>query len=98
MIAAVSGLCVGAVAAVGLYFAKPAPEQPLTTASIPALAQRSTTVVTPEGNGNCRRVIMSNDIQRMIDGGVVPCAAATSKGAADVPPVMRGYQEALGKR
>lgn len=99
LIAAVSGLGVGTIAAVGLYLGKPAHEQPLTTASVPTQGHRPAMVVTPEGNGNCRRLFLSNDMQRTIDAGVVPCAAATTGGSRDaVPPVMRGYQEALGKR
>lgn len=99
LIAAVSGLSVGSIAAVGLYLAKPEAEPPLTTASVTTQPHRPAMVIKPEGNGNCRRMIMSNDMQRTIDAGVVPCAAATAGSSRDaVPPVMRGYQEALGKR
>jgi hypothetical protein len=88
---AIYGLAAGAVAAVGLHLSK-APDLP----PMPK-QQRAATLVTPVGDGNCRRIMVSNDAPHMINAATFPCEAITSA-RADVPPVMRGYQDSLGRR
>jgi hypothetical protein len=89
---AIYGLAVGAVAAVGLHLSKASVDRPSSPKQ-----NRAATLITPEGNGNCRRIMVSNDAPRMIDAATFPCDSITSQ-RAEVPPVMRGYQDSLGRR
>ena len=89
---AIYGIAVGAVGAYGIHVAK-TPERP-------ALAKRDlrvTTLVTPEGSGNCRRATYSNDTPHLIAASVVRCDAIRSD-RSGLPPVLEGYQAALRPR
>src|SRR3954451_24530935 len=89
--AAVYGLAVGAVLAVALHLTKSPPQQVATSRA----DLRNAVLVTPEGDGNCRRVVYSNDAPRMIETRTVPCATAIRSEHAHLPPVLQGYQDAL---
>jgi len=86
--AAIAGLAAGAVAGVVIYWPhqEPAPEPAYTG-----------TVVTPQGNGNCRRLVYASDASRLLEATTVRCDSLRSA-RDDLPPVLRGYQDALGKR
>jgi hypothetical protein len=87
--AAVYGVVAGAVGAFGLHLTKATPQRP----TLAGIDHRLAVLVTPEGNGSCRRVTVSND-GPMIDARSVPCASLTT-GRAELPPVLRGYQATL---
>jgi len=89
LLPAVCGMAVGAVAAFALHDAKPA-RMPM----MPRPEPRIATVVTPEGGGACRRIMLSNDAPLLIADQTVACEALRPK-RADLPPVLKGYQASL---
>ena len=87
--AAVYGIAAGAVGAFGLHMTKPGLQQPLP----PGIDHRVSVLVTPEGNGYCRKVTVSSSDGAMIDARSVLCSSLAAR--AELPPVLRGYQASL---
>ncbi len=88
------GIVVGAVVAYAHEVSrKPTPHLPATSPTL-----RAATLVVPEGDGNCRKVIYSNEQPQVLDAEIVPCASVTRSDRSGLPPVMRGYQDSLKPR
>jgi hypothetical protein len=84
------GLAAGAAVALGLHMMKPKPERVATTRE----DVRAAVLVVPEGSGNCRRIMYSNDGPQVLDARVFSCEQLTGA-RPELPPVLRGYQDAL---
>jgi hypothetical protein len=89
---AIYGIVVGAVGAYGIHVAKTS-DRP-----VPAKRdQRVTTLVTPEGSGNCRKATYSQDTPHLIAASIVRCDSIRGE-RSGLPPVLEGYQATLRPR
>src|SRR5262245_10124496 len=88
--AAVAGLAVGAAAGVVVYWPRSNPD-----AAMPPILHTGT-VVTPQGDGTCRKLVYSGDTSRVLETRTLPCESLRSS-RDDLPPVLRGYQDSLRK-
>lgn len=88
--AAIGGLAVGAAAGLVMYWPKAKP-------AMDNAPVHTGTVVTPEGDGQCRRLVYSADASRVLESRTMRCDSIRGP-RDDMPPVLRGYQDSLRGR
>jgi hypothetical protein len=88
------GFVVGAAGAIGLQVLKTPAPRPIPVN--PML--RAATVVTPTGDGNCRRLVYSNDTAKVLGAAIVNCTSIAKGEHSALPPVLQGYQASLHPR
>jgi hypothetical protein len=89
--AAVYGIVAGVVGGYAMHLYQAPPPRP------PVARERVTTLVTSEGDGNCRKAIYSKDAPHLIAATIVRCETVRGE-RTGLPPVLEGYQASLRAR